>query len=68
MDVSKNRDTPKWMVYFMENPIKMNDLGVFPYFWKRLNMLQKFSPKTCDVLTEKKHFFPLDIHGKHLLR
>ena len=26
--VSKNSDTPKWMVYFMENPIKMDDLGV----------------------------------------
>ena len=24
----KNRDTPKLMVYFMENPIKMDDLGV----------------------------------------
>ena len=23
MGVSKNRGTPKWMVYFMENPIKM---------------------------------------------
>ena len=31
MGVSKNRDTPKWMVYnmfIMENPIKMDDLGV----------------------------------------
>ena len=27
MGVSKNRGTPKWMVYFMENPIKMDDLG-----------------------------------------
>ena len=26
--VSKTRGTPKWMVYFMENPIKMDDLGV----------------------------------------
>ncbi len=26
MDVSKNRGTWKWMVYFMENPIKMDDL------------------------------------------
>ena len=26
--VSKNRDTPKWMVKIMENPIKMDDLGV----------------------------------------
>ena len=29
MDVSKNRGgPPKWMVYFMENPIKMDDLEV----------------------------------------
>ena len=28
MDVSKNRDTPKWMVKIMENPIKIDDLGV----------------------------------------
>ena len=28
MDVSKNRGTPKWMVKIMENPIKMDDLGV----------------------------------------
>ena len=27
MGVSKNKGTPKWMVYFMENPIKMDDLG-----------------------------------------
>ena len=27
MGVSKNSGTPKWMVY-MENPIKMDDLGV----------------------------------------
>ena len=31
MGVSKNRSTPKWMVYFMENPIKMDDLGVPPF-------------------------------------
>ena len=28
MDVSKTRGTPKWMVKIMENPIKMDDLGV----------------------------------------
>ena len=35
MDVSKNRGTPKWMVYKGSNPIKMDDLGGFyhPYFW-----------------------------------
>ena len=32
MDVSKNNGTQKWMVYFMENPIKMDDLGVPPIF------------------------------------
>ena len=31
MGVSKNRGTPKWMVY-MENPIKMDDLGVPLFF------------------------------------
>ena len=25
---------PKWMVKIMENPVKIDDLGVFPYFWK----------------------------------
>ena len=28
MGVSKNMGTPKWMVKIMENPIKMDDLGV----------------------------------------
>ena len=28
MSVSKNKGTPKWMVKMMENPIKMDDLGV----------------------------------------
>ena len=40
MDVSKNTGTPKWMVKIMENPIKMDDLGVFPlFFWKHPNGL-----------------------------
>jgi len=26
-----NGGSPKWMVYFMENPIKMDDLGVPPF-------------------------------------
>ena len=37
MGVSKNRGTPKWMIY-MEIPIKMDDLGVPPFsetpIWK----------------------------------
>ena len=29
---------PKWMVYFLENPIKMDDLGgKTHYFWKHPN-------------------------------
>ena len=28
LGVSKNRSTPKWMVKIMENPIKLDDLGV----------------------------------------
>ena len=41
LDVSKNIGTAKWMVKIMENPIKMDDLGV-PLFletpiWKGNN-------------------------------
>ena len=32
MGVSKNRGTPKWMVKIMENPIKIDDLGVPLFF------------------------------------
>jgi len=32
MGVSKNRDTPKWMVKILENPIKIDDLGENPPF------------------------------------
>ena len=32
LGVSKNNDTPKWMVKIMENPIKMDDLGGPPLF------------------------------------
>ena len=28
MGVSKNSGTPKWINFIMENPIKMDDLGV----------------------------------------
>ena len=31
LGVSKNRGTPKWMEFLMENPIKMDDLGVPPF-------------------------------------
>ena len=35
LDVSKNRGIPKWMFFFHGKPYEqMDDLGVFPYFWK----------------------------------
>ena len=45
MGVSKNRGTPKWMVY-NGNPIKMDDLGVPPF---------KETPKLCWEMA----FFPV---------
>ena len=60
MDVSKNRDTPKWMVKIMENPIKMDDLGVplfseTPLFFSdsRRHLFSDFSrgyPPWCRIL------------------
>ena len=40
MGVSKNRGTPKWMVFFMENPIKVDDLGV-PLFFGNIQIYCK---------------------------
>ena len=34
MGVSKNRGTPKWMVYFMENPMNKWMIWGYHYFWK----------------------------------
>ena len=41
MGVSKNDGAPKWMIYFMENPIKMDDLGV-PLFLGNIHILVVF--------------------------
>ena len=42
LDVSKYRGTPKWMVFIMENPIKLDDLGgKNPYFWRATHFLPK---------------------------
>ena len=39
LGVSKKRDTPKWMVKIMENPIKMDDMGgVSHYFWSATHL------------------------------
>ena len=40
MGVSKNRGTPKWMVYFMESPMnKWDDLGGFPPIFGNTQMV-----------------------------
>ena len=41
MGVSKNNGTPKWMVYKGKPYEQMDDLGVFPYFWKHPYMILK---------------------------
>ena len=47
MDVSENRGTPKWMVYFMENPIKHGMIwGENPLF---LETPRKSAPKSGDI-------------------
>ena len=66
MGVSKNRGgPPKWMVKIMENPIKMDDLGV-PLFWKHPYCknwgraeLWCFSAKinTCSEASQRRHIF-----------
>ena len=38
--VSKTRDTPKWMVKIMENPIKMDDFGRKPTIFGNIHVSQ----------------------------
>ena len=49
--VSKNRGTPKWMVIIMENPIKMDDLGV-PHFRKPPHTLRKINMEPENIPLE----------------
>ena len=39
MGVSKNKGTPKWMVYKGKPYEQMDDLGCFPYFWFNIHMV-----------------------------
>ena len=81
MGVSKNRGTPKWMVKIMENPIKIDDLGV-PLFletpiWELHRITVHRSTKSL-LSSQKFHFGPTenfilraiglahDLHGKRL--
>ena len=51
MDVSKNRGTPKWMVKKMENPIKMDDLGVPLFLETHILSLLRQKRKQWGLLT-----------------
>ncbi len=65
MGVSKNRGTPKWMVYFMENPIKMDDLGV-PLFLetpKSLQTAQHPSIQMIEFLPSLHPIPPIPVQG-----
>ena len=54
MGVSKNWGTPKWMLYKGKHPIRIDDLGGNPYFWKHPSFFFRFEHprcwKTWDVL------------------
>ena len=63
MGVSKNRGTPKWMVKIMENPMKMDDLGL-PLFletpiyqWIEPSVTLEKTHK-CDKVDLEPHFVP----------
>ena len=68
LGVSKNRGgPPKWMVYFMENPTRMDDLGG-PFFWKHpfcLPSLKLTYPLEIDLLLNRKWivFQPSNFRG-----
>ena len=54
MGVSKNSGTPKWMVY-MENPINMDDLGVYTIIFGNSHIqISKKSPTGPTEQTPKK--------------
>ena len=57
MGVSKNRDTPKWMVY-EGNPIKMDDLGI-PLFLEASLSLNDKKKKHNDTIHFSTHFWRL---------
>ena len=50
MGVSKNKGTPKWMVKIMENPIKMDDLGVHLFLETSICLLQIVTVECISVL------------------
>ena len=63
MGVSKNRGTPKWMVY-KENPINMDDLGVPPFKETPIYTLPETNSKRkrpckINILEDEFPFWPI---------
>ena len=51
LGVSINGGTPKWMVYLLENPIKVDDLGVAPFMETRTSLeASKYTGVTVPML------------------
>ena len=48
MGVSKNRGIPKWLVYFMENPFKMDDLAGFPIIFGLTPIQVRWFRQICE--------------------
>ena len=66
MGVSKNRGTPKWMVY-MENPIKMDDLGVPLFFGNThiisvLHICYKLDCISMDISRSISYIYIISLH------
>ncbi len=59
MGVSQNHGTPKWMVYNGKPYEQMDDLGVFPYFWKPPYVRTSMGPsKSTSKSTDTTEFPP----------
>ena len=62
MGVSKNRGTPKWMDFRMENPIKMDDLGGKPTIFGNIHIfpikLKRFPAAMLPSKKKRRPYFP----------
>ena len=62
MDVSKNRGTPKWMVYNGKTLLKWMIWG-YPYFWKHPVIASSYFQAESPYVPKKHHHFSSDFLG-----
>ena len=67
MGVSKNRDTSKWMVKIMENPIKMDDLGGKPTIFGNIHIAGKMILEFDNFSNKRVGFNHRLLGGNHQL-